>query len=134
MPPLNTLLPLSAIAKVKPIYQRLSEDSLLEKRLHGKTQNQKGALNGMIWNRIPKEVFVGRNLLEFGMFDAISHFNIGSKTIIQLFAQLNIPIGKYTEEGCRYMDTVFMVLSIKERMKAKRGGKCSEDRKGEKKT
>ena len=68
------------------------------------------------------------------MFDAISHFNIGSKTIIQLFAQLNIPIGKYTEEGCRYMDTVFMVLSIKERMKAKRGGKCSEDRKGEKKT
>ena len=96
-------LPLSVIAKVKPIYQRLSEDSLLEKCLHGKTQNQNEALNGMIWNRISKNVFVGRNLLEFGMFDAISHFNIGSKTIIQLFAQLNIPIGRYTEEGCRYM-------------------------------
>ena len=95
---------MSVVAKVKPIYTRLSEVSLIKKCLHGKTQNQNEVLNGMIWNRIPKEVFVGRNLLEFGMFDAISHFNIGSKTIIQLFAQLNIPIGKYTEEGCRYMD------------------------------
>lgn len=33
-------LPLPIIAKVKPIYQRLSEDGLLEMCLHGKTQNQ----------------------------------------------------------------------------------------------
>ena len=33
-------LPLAVIAKVKPVYQRLSEDGLLQKCLHGKTQNQ----------------------------------------------------------------------------------------------
>ena len=40
-------LPLPVIAKVKPEYVRLSEDSLLEKCLHGKTQNQDQTLNGM---------------------------------------------------------------------------------------
>ena len=39
-------LPDNVIAKVKPVFQRLSEDSLLEKCLHGKTQNQ----NEAEWN------------------------------------------------------------------------------------
>ena len=42
-------LPLDVIAKVKPVYQRLSEEELLSKCLHGKTQNQNESLNGMIW-------------------------------------------------------------------------------------
>ena len=75
------------------------------------------------------------SLLEFGMFDAMSHFNIGSKTIIQLFAQLNIATGSTLKKDVgTWTYTMFMVQSIKERMKAKRGGKCSEDRKREKKT
>ena len=46
-------LPLAVIAKVKPVYQRLSEDGLLQKCLHGKTQNRNESLNGMAkmcWN------------------------------------------------------------------------------------
>lgn len=77
-------LPDNGIAKVKPVFQRLSEDSLLEKCLHGKTQNQTEAVNGMVWERIPKDVFVGGEMLEFGLFDAISHFNIGAGTVTQL--------------------------------------------------
>ena len=53
---------------------RLSEDTLLNKCLHGKTQNQNEAVNGMVWEQIPKGVFVGTDLLEFGLFDAINHF------------------------------------------------------------
>ena len=41
-------LPLELIAKLQPEYARLSEDSLLEKCLHGKTQHQNEALNDMI--------------------------------------------------------------------------------------
>ena len=92
------------VAKVKPVYQRLSEDSLLEKCLHGKTQNQNEAVNGMVWERIPKEVFVGADLLEFGLFDAISHFNIGARAVLLLLKALKISPGKYTEEGCRHLD------------------------------
>lgn len=92
------------IKEVKTVYQRLSQDDLLMKCLHGKTQNHNEALNGMIWQRVPKEVFVGRDLLEFGMYDAITHFNTGAKTVLNLLKELGIPSGKYTEEGCRLWD------------------------------
>ena len=97
-------LPLPIIHKVKDVYSRLSNNELLEKCLHGKTQNQNESLNGMIWQRIPKEVFVGREMLEFGMNDAISYFNMGAKTVLDLYESLKIPSGKYTLEGCRSLD------------------------------
>ena len=31
------------------------------------TQNQNESLNGMIWNRLPKSVFVGADVLQFGV-------------------------------------------------------------------
>ena len=40
----------SVILHMKPIFVELSEDALLEKSLHGKTQN------GMIWQMVPKDV------------------------------------------------------------------------------
>ena len=97
-------LPLNVIAKLKPVYVRLSEDSLLQKCLHGKTQNQNESLNGMVWQRVPKEVYVGRETLELGLYDAVAHFNIGSATAIKLFNALGINPGKYTEESCRLQD------------------------------
>ena len=53
-------LPDNVIKLVKPIYERLSKDDLLERCLDGKTQNQNESLNGMIWNRLPKEVLLNR--------------------------------------------------------------------------
>ena len=97
-------MPDAVIAKVKPVYQRLSERPLLEKCLHGQTQNQNEAANGMVWECILKEVFVGADLLEFGLFDAVSHFNIGTRTVLLLLKALKISPGKYTEEGCRRLD------------------------------
>ena len=97
-------LSLPVIAKLKPEYIRLSENNLLQKCLHGKTQNQNESLNGMVWQRIPKEIYVGRETLELGLYDAVSYFNIGSISIIKLFQALGIPSGKYTEEGCRLQD------------------------------
>ena len=97
-------LPLPIIAKVKPIYQRLSDDGLLEKCLHGKTQNQNESLNGMVWQRVPKEVFVGKDVLELGLFDAIAHFNIGAQTVLNLYQALGVTPGKYTVSGCQFLD------------------------------
>ena len=132
-------LPLEVIAKVKPIYQRLSQDDLLQKCLHGKTQNQNESLNGMIWQRVPKEVFVGRELLEFGMCDAISHFNMGAKTILKLLEELNISSGKYTQQGCDVLDKERIYVaeykekdSSKKRRKVLRGKKKKKEDKKQK--
>ena len=56
-------LPDNVTELVQPILIRLSNKELLSKCLDGKTQNQNESLNGMIWNRIPKNVFVGSGAL-----------------------------------------------------------------------
>ena len=97
-------LPVELIAKLKPEYARLSDDSLFKKCLHGKTQNQNEALNGMIWQCVSKEVYVGREILQMGLYDAVAYFNIGRSAVLKLFHALGIRPGKVTETSCRQMD------------------------------
>ena len=59
----------------------------------------------MVWQRVPKEVFVGKDVLEFGLFDAVANFNMGAQTVLQLYEALRIPAGKYTDDGCQSLDT-----------------------------
>ncbi|GFW11687.1 uncharacterized protein TNCV_43221 [Trichonephila clavipes] len=42
---------------IKPTYLEFCTKELLTKCLHGKTQNSNECLNGVIWQRVPKEVF-----------------------------------------------------------------------------
>ena len=97
-------LPLPIIAKGKPIYQRLSDKTLLKKCLHGKTQNQNESLNALVWQRVPKEVFVAKETIEIGLYGAIAHFNNGAQTVLSLYKALGISPGKYTEAGCETLD------------------------------
>ena len=75
-------LPDNIIKMAKPIYKRLNKDDLLERRLDGKTQNQNESLNGMIWNRFPKEVVIGSDVLKLGVYAAVAHFNTGPKLLL----------------------------------------------------
>lgn len=76
------------------------------KCLHGKMQNQNEALNGMIWQCIPKEVQFRREILEMGLFLSccILVSNIGSSAIQKLFGALGIPPGTFTESGYKQLD------------------------------
>lgn len=131
---ISMVLVLEVIAKLKPEYVRLSENSLLEKCLHGKTQNQNEGLNGMVWQRVPKEVYVGREILEMGLYDAVAHFNIGCSVVLKLFDALGIPSGRFTETGCKQEDQARVHLSqrksldnTKNRRKVLRGLKKRKD-------
>ena len=53
------------------LFQDLSSKDLLRKCLHGTTQNNNEALNGIIWLKCPKEVYVERFTLELGVCSAI---------------------------------------------------------------
>ena len=92
-------LPDDIIKIVKPIFVRLSSDELLSKCLHGKTQNQNESMNGMIWNRIPKNIFVGVDVLEFGAYDAVAHFNVGAEAAVNIFKEINLDPGEYILKG-----------------------------------
>ena len=42
----------------------------------------------MIWNKLPKGVFLGATVLKFGDYEAVSHFNIGSKAAVSTMKEL----------------------------------------------
>ena len=88
-------LPLNVIAELKPVYKRLSEDDLLARCLDGKTQNQNESLNGMIWERVPKDVFIGSETLQLGVYDAVAHFNIGSQAAVNILHRLGLEPGEF---------------------------------------
>ena len=85
---------------MKTILADLSSDALLEKCLHGLTQNQNESFNVTIWNRIPKGTYVGLRQLEIGVYDAIAHFNIGSKAAVLIFEKLGMRLGQHMLKGC----------------------------------
>ena len=69
-------LPLDTIKVIKPIYQELCSEGLLKKCTHSQTQNLNKTLHGMIWHRVPKHTYVGRQTFETSVFDAVAHFKL----------------------------------------------------------
>ena len=54
--------------------------------------NQYESLNGMVWERVPKVMFVGSEVLQLGPYDVLSHFNIGSQAAIKVSETLGITL------------------------------------------
>jgi len=86
-------LPVNIIQELKPIFLRLSNDELLGRCLDGKTQNQNESLNGMIWDRLPKGVFVGPDVLHLGVYDAVAHFNVGCQAAVNVLTSMGMEPG-----------------------------------------
>ena len=97
-------LPLQVIALLKPIFARLSDDNLLNKCLHGKTQNQNECFNRVVWDRVPKGTFVGRDVFEIGIFEAVSNFNDGATAIVNVLQHCGLEPGMHTLRHCEEID------------------------------
>ncbi|GFU95447.1 uncharacterized protein TNCV_4787821 [Trichonephila clavipes] len=97
-------LPNSILNTVKTTYMDLCDQSLLEKCLHGKTQNANESFNGVLWSIIPKETFVELLTLQFGAFLAVLQFNDGSKGILSVLEYLHIPMGYFILKGFSKVD------------------------------
>ena len=99
-------LPVEIAVQLKQTFNRLSDDVLLSRCLDGKTQNQNESLNGMIWERLPKQTFIGSDLLQLGVHDAVAHFNIGFEAFIQVLKNSGINPGKYCQAECSRNDNL----------------------------
>ena len=58
----------------------------------------------MIWDKLPKVTFVGADVLEFGAYDAVAHFNMGSGTAAKIIEELGLEPGHYFQAGTRKAD------------------------------
>eukprot|EP00745_Piridium_sociabile_P016866 TRINITY_DN25169_c0_g1_i4.p1 TRINITY_DN25169_c0_g1~~TRINITY_DN25169_c0_g1_i4.p1 ORF type:complete len:259 (+),score=33.26 TRINITY_DN25169_c0_g1_i4:433-1209(+) len=75
---------------IKPIYDRMSQNTLLERIQHGKTQNANECVNGQIWARCPKTVHVGVGRINAAVSSAVSHFNQGCSHLAQVMRELGV--------------------------------------------
>ena len=82
----------------------MSADNFSQKCLHGKTQNNNESLNGLVWKRCPKEVFVGCVILELGVASAVIAFSDGLSGIIEVFNKLNIKPRTFCKKYCGFKD------------------------------
>ncbi|PIK40704.1 hypothetical protein BSL78_22459 [Apostichopus japonicus] len=83
-------LPESIMETIKPTYTRLSDDELLKKCLDCITPNANESLNHVIWNRCPKDTFVGAKRIRWAAADAVSTFYDGLQSRKKVLALLKI--------------------------------------------
>ena len=80
---------------IKPVFESLSSPELLEKCAHGGTQNTNEAFHHLIWDRCPKEIFVGRTRLEVAVCDATIVYNDGEGARSRIFDHLSMKPGHF---------------------------------------
>lgn len=89
---------------VKPVYMELCEQSLLNKCLHGMTQNNNESFNGVLWQILPKSTFIEIKTLQLGAYLAVLQFNKGMKSVIEVLEAMGIETGKHTLKGLNLID------------------------------
>lgn len=60
----------------------------------------------MIWERVPKDVSIGSETLQLGVYDAVAHFNIGSQTAINILHRLGLEPAEFCLQEFRMSDNL----------------------------
>ena len=53
----------------------------------------------MIWRRVPKDTYVGLRQFELGVYDTVSHFNIGNAAPLRIYQKLGVTPDENTIRG-----------------------------------
>ena len=61
-----------------------------------KTQNNNESISQVIWKRCPKDIFVGRKVLQMGVASAVISFNDGYHKLIDVMENLGMLPGQFS--------------------------------------
>lgn len=75
----NYNLPSDVAEALLPVYKRLSEKSLLQRCVRGKTQNSNECFHSVIWSLISKDQHSSLFAVEAAVAEAVLRFNTGNK-------------------------------------------------------
>ena len=81
--------------QIKPSFERLADDFLLSKCLHGGTQNANEAFHHLIWSKCPKEAFCGRRRIELAVAAETTVFNERQHDIVDMFKAIGLTVGHH---------------------------------------
>ena len=88
-------LPAAITDLLKPIFRDLSSDELLQKCMHGFTQNSNESLHSVIWQKCPEIVYFERNVLEIATASAVIAYNDGAQGLHHVMRSLGLEPGHY---------------------------------------
>ncbi|GAB0096661.1 hypothetical protein DMENIID0001_122000 [Sergentomyia squamirostris] len=91
-------LPDDCLSAMKPIYQDLSNDNLLEGCLGGFTQNNNESINQLIWKITPKIVPAGSKIVEIAALVSACTFNEGTAAILFFLQMMGMNLGNQSHE------------------------------------
>lgn len=78
---------------LKPIYEDLTKQELLERCLGGNTQNNNESFNNCVWAMAPKHVFSGKIIVQIACQTAACIFNEGFKPVLKIMSVMGVKIG-----------------------------------------
>ncbi|EZA50167.1 hypothetical protein X777_11230 [Ooceraea biroi] len=86
-------LPTDVLTAIKPIYENLSKQELLDRCVGGFTQNNNESYNQLIWKISPKILPSGSIPIEIAAYVSACVFNEGSKALLQIMQTMGISTG-----------------------------------------
>lgn len=98
-------LPDNVLQAMKPIYEDLSKDALLERCVGGFTQNNNESLNQLIWKISPKIVNGSSNIVEIAANVSACTFNEGSFALLSFLQEMGIKTGTSSHEWAQTIDS-----------------------------
>lgn len=78
-----------------PTFEKLSSNDLLSRCVHGGTQNANESYHHVLWNKCPKEKFVGKTRLSLAVADSTVLFNDGEIGRLNIYKRLGLKVGKF---------------------------------------
>lgn len=97
-------LPNDVSSAIKPIYEELSKEELLERCVGGFTQNNNESLNQLIWKITPKTLPAGSKIVEIAAFVAAGTFNEGISALLLFMHGMDLKLGRNSHEYARTED------------------------------
>ena len=84
---------------LKPVFERLSNESLLSHCLPGFSQNNNESINSLVWARAPKHKYYGPIKVEMAVIGAVLQFNEGASGKHLVMAKAGISWGEQMPRG-----------------------------------
>ena len=106
-------LPPEIGSRLVPIFQRLSDEKLLQRCSRKKTQNPNESLHQLIWKICPKSIYVGRRTLKTAVALAACQFSMGATFKVLLLNLLGMEAGESLKRFVKEKDCERIKLAEK---------------------
>jgi len=103
----------AVMERIKPIFKDLADTNLLQRCVHGHTQNPNESVNNIIWSRVPKNTFLTLKPLTFGIHEAVSSFNNGNVSKLLILKAAGIEPGLNCVSCMEKLDKLRASVAVK---------------------